>query len=231
MKISIIGAGHIGQALAQRWAEHGHDVRIANSRGPDTLADVEKRTGARAGEAKDIVHGAEVIVLTIPLKNVASLPSGLFAGVPDSVPVIDTCNYYPRERDGKIGGIEDGMLESRWVEKQIGRDVVKVFNNIYAAHLRDKGKPAGATGRIALPVSGDNAAKKAIVIDLVNDLGFDAVDNGALDESWRHQPGTPVYATDRDVEGVRTALQSAPRARTEQWRASTVSPGTYEDPQ
>ncbi|HTJ93570.1 MAG TPA: NADPH-dependent F420 reductase [Pararobbsia sp.] len=230
MKISIIGAGHIGQALAQRWAEHGHDVRIANSRNPDTLDDVARHTGARAGEAKDIVHGADVIVLTIPLKNVASLRDGLFAGIPDSVPVIDTCNYYPQQRDGRIDGIEDGMLESRWVEKQIGRSVVKVFNNIYAAHLRDKGKPKGAAGRIALPVSGDNADKKAIVMDLVNDLGFDAVDNGALDESWRHQPGTPVYTTDRDTEGVHTALQTAQRARTDAWRATPSSPGTYSDP-
>src|SRR5580692_9798730 len=127
MKISIIGAGHIGQALAQRWVEHGHDVRIANSRGPDTLADVEQQTHARAGDIRDIVHGADVIVVTIPLKNVATLPDGLFAGVPDSVPVIDTCNYYPRQRDGLVVGIEDGMIESRWVERQIGRPVIKVF--------------------------------------------------------------------------------------------------------
>ena len=230
MKISIIGAGHIGQALAQRWVEHGHDVRIANSRGPDTLADVEQQTHARAGDIRDIVHGADVIVVTIPLKNVATLPDGLFAGVPDSVPVIDTCNYYPRQRDGLVVGIEDGMIESRWVERQIGRPVIKVFNNIYAAHLRDKGKPSGATGRIALPVSGDRADMKATVIALVDDLGFDAVDNGALDESWRQQPGTPVYTTDRNVEGVRTALHNALRMRTEQWRATPNSPGNYDKP-
>ena len=230
MNISIIGAGHIGQALAQRLAERGHSVRIANSRGPDTLADVERTTGAQAGEAHEIVKDADVIVLTIPLKNVAALPRDLFADVPNTVPVIDTCNYYPRERDGSIGGIEDGMLESRWVEKQIGRRVVKVFNNIYAAHLRDKGKAKGTAGRIALPVSGDSEAHKTTVIGLVDELGFDAVDNGPLDESWRHQPGTPVYASDRDIEGVRTALQSAQRTRTEQWHATPDSPGTYSDP-
>jgi len=185
MKIGIIGAGNIGQVLALRWVEHGHEVLIGNSRGPDTLADVAAETGARPAELADVVHGADVIVVTIPEKKVLDLPAGLLADVPDTTVFIDTGNYYPRERDGRIDAIESGMLESEWVAKQIGHPVIKAFNNIYAAHLRNHGKPEGTQGRIALPVSGDSADAKAVVLQLVNELGFDALDNGGLDNSWR----------------------------------------------
>ena len=108
---------------------------------------------------------------------------------------------------------------SLWVSKQLGRPVVKAFNNIYAAHLLKKGQPAGTPGRIALPVAGDDERSKAIVLKLVDELGFDAVDAGRLDESWRQQPGTPVYAADFDAAGVRQALSQASKERKPEWRA------------
>jgi predicted dinucleotide-binding enzyme len=144
--------------------------------------------------------------------------------------VIDTGNYYPQQRDGRIDGIEDGMTESRWVARQLGRPVVKAFNNIYAEHLMERGKPAGSPGRIALPVAGDSAADKEVVMRLVEELGFDAVDAGGLDESWRQQPGTPVYATDLDVAGVHRALSEAKRERSPEWRATKRSPGSFAAP-
>ncbi|NHC16542.1 NADP oxidoreductase, partial [Motilibacter sp. E257] len=85
-------------------------------------------------------------------------------------------------------------------------------------------------GRIALPVAGDDAAAKAKVMALVDELGFDAVDAGGLDDSWRQQPGTPVYTKDHDVEGVRRALGEASRERTEEFTATDASPGTFENP-
>lgn len=106
MKIGIIGAGNIGSVLALRFTEKGHDVRIANSRGPASLADIERETGAKAVEARDAVKDAEVVVVTIPEAKVPNLPKDLFAGVPASVVVIDTGNYYPQQRDGRIEGIE-----------------------------------------------------------------------------------------------------------------------------
>jgi hypothetical protein len=121
--------------------------------------------------------------VTIPEKNISSLPADLFAGVSSDVVVVDTGNYYPRQRDGRIDGIEDGMTESRWVEQKLGRPVVKAFNNIYAEHLLKLGKPAGAAGRIALPVAGDNSGAKAVVLRLIDELGFDGVDAGGLDDS------------------------------------------------
>ncbi len=230
MKIGIIGAGQIGGALARRLAALHHEVLIANSRGPETLRDLAAETGATAVDRNEAVRGVDLIVLTIPMKKIESLPRGLFAEVPSSTPIIDTNNYYPRERDGGIDGIESGLVESRWVEQQIGHPVIKAFNNIYARHLLELGKPKGAPGRIALPVAGDDAAAKAQVLKLVDELGFDPVDVGGLDESWRQQPGTPVYAKDFDIDGVRKALQAAKKERTPQWRATAHSPGTFEQP-
>jgi hypothetical protein len=154
----------------------------------------------------------------------------LFADTPDRVVVVDTGNYYPRQRDGRIEAIEGGRPESQWVAQQLGRPVIKAFNNIYARHLLELGRPKGTAGRIALPVSGDDEAAKAIVLNLVDELGFDGVDAGGSAESWRQQPGTPVYTEDFDVEGVRRALSEAKKERTQEWRATDTSPGSFNAP-
>jgi 8-hydroxy-5-deazaflavin:NADPH oxidoreductase len=229
MKIGIIGAGNIGGALARRFTELGHEVSIANSRGPDTLREVEAETGATAVTAREAARGKNVVVITIPEKNVPQLPDDLFDGVDDDVMVIDTGNYYPRHRDGRIAEIEAATPESVWVSQQLRRSVVKAFNNIYAQHLRDHGRPSGARDRIALPVAGHQPAK-GTVVRLVEELGFDAVDAGTLEESWRQQPGTPVYGTDLDADGVRRALGEASPDRPADFRATANSPGSYTDP-
>ena len=230
MKIGIIGAGMIGSTLAGKLTDLGHDVRVANSRGPDTLQEVAEKTGATAVWARDAVDGVELVVVTIPERAVTELPEDLFAGVPDDVVVIDTGNYYPRERDGRIEPIEAGLAESRWVEGQIGRPVIKAFNNIYFVSLRDKSRPAGSADRVALPVAGDDARAKAVVLELIEELGFDAIDAGGLDESWRQQPGSPVYTTDLDAEGVRRGLAETPSERAAKFSGTDKSPGTFANP-
>ena len=220
MKIGIIGAGHIGGALTRRLRALGHDVSVANSRGPQTLAGLAKETGAHAVTVSEAARDRDVVVVTIPEKNVPQLPKDLFAGATDRTVVVDTGNYYPRQRDGRIAEIEQGMTESRWVSRQLGRPVVKAFNNIYAKHLLEHGRPAGDPRRIALPVAGDDPAAKQVVLKLVDELGFDGVDAGTLDESWRQQPGTPVYARDFDAAGVRRALAEASPQRLDDFRAT-----------
>ena len=143
--------------------------------------------------------------------------------------VVDTCNYYPRERDGRIADIEAGLTESEWVAKEIGRPVVKAFNTIWWKHLLESGKPKGAKGRIAIPVAGDGAGK-SVIMDLVEALGFDALDAGPLDQSWRQQPGTPVYGADLDAEGACRALGHASPERDPKFRATDKSPGSFEAP-
>jgi len=225
MKIGIIGTGNIGSALTRHFTRLGHDVVVANSRGPETLADLAKETGAKPVQVLEVPRGRDLVVVTIPEGKIPELPRGLFKDAPPNLIVIDTGNYYPRQRDGKIEGIENGLIESRWVEQQLGHPVIKVFNNIYAEHLAKRGKPPGTPSRIALPVSGDDAKAKQVVMDLVNAMGFDPVDAGGLDESWRQQPGTPVYATDFDAAGVRRALGQARPERKPEWRAAPNSPG------
>jgi 8-hydroxy-5-deazaflavin:NADPH oxidoreductase len=218
MKIGIIGAGHIGGNLTRRLRALGHDVVVANSRGPETLAELATETGATAVSVAEAARGRDVVIVTIPQKNVPTLPKDLLADAGGAV-VVDTGNYYPQQRDGRLDAIEGGMTESRWVEDQLKRPVVKAFNNIYAQHLLEGGRPKGDPKRIALPVAGDDAASKAVVIRLMDELGFDGVDAGTLDDSWRQQPATPVYGTDFDAAGVRKALAAAPRERPAEFRA------------
>jgi 8-hydroxy-5-deazaflavin:NADPH oxidoreductase len=161
MKIGIIGAGQIGGTLTRRLPALRHEVFVANSRGPETLSDLASETGATAVSVPEAVRGVDLVVVTIPEKNIPSLPGGLFADTPDHVVVVDTGNYYPRQRDGRIEGIEAGLPDSKWVAQVLGRPVIKAFNNIYAKHLLELGRPKGTPGRIALPVAGDDPAAKA----------------------------------------------------------------------
>ena len=221
MKIGIIGAGNIGGNLTRRFTQLGHEVYVANSRGPETLADLTRETGAKAVTPKEAARQGEVVIVTIPEKNIPKLPRDLFADTSPSAVIVDTGNYYP-QRDGKLADIESGTTESRWVSEQLGRPVVKAFNNIYAKHLLERGKPRGVPDRIALPVAGDDKRAKAVVIELLDEMGFDGVDAGGLDDSWKQQPGTPVYGTDFNAEGVRKALAQASPERPSGFRASTA---------
>lgn len=219
MKIGIIGAGHIGGTLTRRFRALGHDVSVANSRGPETLESFVKETGAHAVDVHEATRGKDLVVVTIPEKAVPKLPKNLFADTPASTVVVDTGNYYP-QRDGRIDAIESGTTETRWVAQQLGRPVVKAFNNIMAKHLLENGKPKGTPGRIALPVAGDDPHAKEVVTKLIDAMGFDPIDAGGLDDSWRQQPGTPVYGTDKDADGARKALAEAPRERPKELRAA-----------
>jgi predicted dinucleotide-binding enzyme len=219
MNIGIIGAGNIGGTLTRRLSALGHQVFVANSRGPESLAGLAKETGAKPVTTEQAARSGEIVIVTIPEAKIRDLPRNLFEGVPETVTVIDTGNYYP-QRDGRLDEIESGMAESRWVSSQLDRPVIKAFNNIRAQHLMENGKPVGAPGRIALPVAGDDERAKGVVMQLVNELGFDPVDAGGLDESWRQQPGSPVYTTDLDAAGVRHALAQASPERPKQFRAA-----------
>src|ERR1700744_4889969 len=219
MDIGIIGAGHIGGSLTRRLAQLGHTVRVSNSRAPETLADLAAETGATAVWAGEAANDADVVIVSIPQKRVVDLAPGIVGGAKPGAPVIETNNYYPRERDGLIAAIEAGTPESVWVSEQLGVPVFKVFNGIFWKHLLEGGLPRGSAGRIALPVAGDDPSGKQRVLDLVDELGFDPIDGGTLSESWRQQPGTPVYGANLDVSGAIRALAEASPERTDDFRA------------
>src|SRR5512132_2296606 len=169
MKVGIIGAGQIGGTLTRRLTDLGHEVFVATSRGPDTLSDLADETGATAVSVPEAVRGVDLVVVTIPEKNIPSLPAG------------------------------PGLPESQWVAQQLGRPVIKAFNNIYARHLLELGRPKGTAGRIALPVAGDDEAAKAIVLKLVDELGFDGVDAGGLPSPGGNSPAH------QSMPGIRAA--------------------------
>jgi hypothetical protein len=218
MRIGIIGAGNMGATQASRLTRLGHQVAIANSRGPGTLADVATRTGATAAPITQVSSKADVVIVTIPEKSVPALAAGLLSGLPEDTVVVDTGNYVPQLRDGHIDAIDAGLPESQWVQSQLRRPVVKAFNTIRPASLAGLGKPAGAAGRIAVPVAGDDPAAKAVVLELADQLGFDGLDAGPLAESWRQQPGTPVYTADLPLGAARRALADATPEQTADWR-------------
>lgn len=218
MRIGIIGAGNIGGALTRRLTELGHTVAVANSRAPQTLETLAAETGARAVWAGEAARDADLLVVTVPMRAIATFPPDLLEGLPLASVVVDTGNYYP-QRDGRILEIEEGVPESVWVSGHLGRPVIKAFNNIPARDLLRGGRPSGAPERIALPVAGDDIHAKAVVMALVDELGFDPVDAGLLRESWRQQPGTPVYVANMDAAGVRRALGEASPERPAAFRA------------
>ncbi|MDR3616755.1 MAG: NAD(P)-binding domain-containing protein [Candidatus Obscuribacterales bacterium] len=210
MNIGIIGAGNIGAALAMHFGKLNHTVKIANSRGPSTLGEVARKTGAHPVDILEAGKDIDLVVITIPMKAIGALPQKLWEQLPQQIPIIDTCNYYPL-RDGKIKEIEDGMIESEWVSGQVGRPVIKVFNSIMTESLIRKGLPRSAKNRVALPVAGDDRVAKQTVLELVDAMGFDAVDAGTLSQSWRQQPGTPAYCSDPNKAELQALLGRADR--------------------
>ncbi len=211
MKIGVIGTGFIGKTLTLKLSAAGHDVKAANSRGPETIGADMLVSGARAVAAADAVRDVDAVILSIPLNRLPDI-APLIATVPAETVVIDTSNYYP-SRDSAIEAIEAGQVESLWVAEQLGRPIVKAWNAIGSNSFARKGMPAGIEGRIAIPVAADDERDRAVGMALVDDTGFDGFDAGPLAQSWRQQPGAPCYCTDLTSGEMPTALAAAEAAR------------------
>jgi 8-hydroxy-5-deazaflavin:NADPH oxidoreductase len=205
MNIGVIGSGRIGATVAGRLVDEGHEVAISNSRGPETLQEVAAATGARAATVEETARFGDLVVEAIPLHAYTTLPADALAGKV----VVDAANYYPG-RDGKIDAIENGTSSSTLVAQHLTESkVVKAFNTMQWENIRDRGKPAGDPERLAMPVAGDDEEAKRVVVGLIDQIGFDAVDAGTLADSSRQEPGTPVYGALATAEGVRHALASS----------------------
>ena len=219
--IGFIGGGMIGGTVARLSVAAGYNVVMSNSRGPETLRELVAglgplATGATCGQAAE---AGDLVVVAIPVKAIADVPASPLAGKP----VLDTGNYYP-QRDGQIEVLDNGVLtSSSLLQRHLpGAHVVKVFNNIYFRHLASLARPSGDADRSALPIAGDDAAAKAAVTEYLDAIGYDTVDDGSLADSWRQEPGTPVYGapygpfssqTGRpaDAAKIRAALAAAHR--------------------
>lgn len=223
--LGLIGSGSIGSTLARLATDAGLDVVLSNSRGPETLADLVSELGprARAATPEEAAAAGDWVVVTIPLKAVGRVPVAPLAGKT----VIDTGNYYP-QRDGEIAVLKDGSsTDSQLLQDHLPEShVVKGFNNIFFRHLAVLARPKGSPDRTALPVAGDDPVAVAHAAELLDLLGYDALAFGTLADSWRSQPGTPVYgppyaggsadfanqeATPASADTIRTLVDAATR--------------------
>src|SRR6266581_8210279 len=211
MNIGMIGTGDIGEVIIRKLRDAGYPVKMANARGPESLKDLAANTGAIPVSLEQVVQDVDMLFVVVPQKAIPELPKGLLKKARKETIVIDVGNYYPF-RDGRIDEIESGLTDSAWVEKQIGRPVVKVLNSIGSKNLAGAGRLHGSRDRVALPISGDNPKAKETVAQLIDRIGFDSVDAGTIAESWRQQPGSPVYCVNPTKEELQQGLKNVDRS-------------------
>lgn len=219
MNIGIIGTGKIGGTLARRLSQLNHSISIANSREPETLTDLATEINGTAGTVYEAARDKDVVIIAIPQKSVLELPDDLFANAKDDLVIIDTCNYYPLSRDGVIYELEQDLTSSGWVQAKVKRPIVKTFNSVSSIVLRSAGRPKDDRNRIALPVSGDRKKDKAIVADLLDQLGFDFFDAGELENSWKYEPGAPAYGKDYTLKILEEKLNNIGTGKTPELKA------------
>ncbi|WP_430406741.1 NADPH-dependent F420 reductase [Fluviicola sp.] len=195
MKIGIIGAGLIGQILANKFNVSGHEIILADRKGANAIKAVADAVGVKAVELEEVVLDIDVLIVSIPLINIPDLVQTLKGQIEDKTIIVETTNYWPH-RDGNVDAIDNGMVNSVWVQQQFGRPVVKAFSNIGAYSMAAEGKPSGTADRIALAVSGDVQQAIDVVMGIVDEAGFDPLDAGKLEDSWRQQACGPAYCTD-----------------------------------
>ena len=207
--LGLIGSGRIGGTVARLAVDAGYDVVLSNSRGPETLAGLVEELGphARAATPAEAAEAGDLVVVSVPLRAYRDVPVEPLAGKV----VIDTNNYYP-QRDGHISELDDrSATSSELLQRHLPTSkVVKAFNNIYFGHLGSLARPAGSPERTALPISGDDPEAKATVADFLDAIGYDTVDQGPLAESWRCEPGSPVYGVIYMAPGETNMATAAP---------------------
>jgi predicted dinucleotide-binding enzyme len=208
--IGIIGAGHIGSAVARKAVELGYDVVISNSRGPETLTELATELGpkARAATSAEAAEAGDFAVVTVPLKNYRDIPVEPLAGKI----VIDTNNYY-WERDGHIPALDNGEATTSGLlqEHLPGSKVAKGFNHIMASQIGTDGTPPGTPDRRALATASDYPEAAELVTRLYDEFGFDTVNIGLLDDSWRVERDRPAYVIRQNEAELKENLAKAPR--------------------
>jgi Predicted dinucleotide-binding enzymes len=228
MRFGIIGAGPIASNIAKKLVKNRHDVKIADARGIERLEG--KELAGTPVSVENVITNIDVLIISIPFHAVPSIRK-VVDQVGEEVVVVDTSNYYP-QISNKMEEIENGMVESVWVSNQLGRPIIKAFNNLLAYTLEHEGTPEGTSGRIAIAIAGDNQPHKQLIMNVANELGFDTVDSGSLSDSWRQQPGTPAYCTELTKEELTEALtkankEKAPFLRNKVMEKLFAAPGGY----
>ena len=208
--IGILGSGQVGSNLARAAIAHGYDVVLSNSQGPETIVGLAGELGpkARAATPAEAAAAADFAIVAIPLPAIGRVPAEPLAGKV----VIATINYFP-QRDGHVPAIDagtttaPGLLQAHLPASR----VVRAFSMINAAEMSGDGHPAGDPKRRALALAGDDPDARRLVARLYDEFGFDAVDLGGLDESWRVDPGQPAFVVRQDAAELRANVAAASR--------------------
>lgn len=208
MKIGIIGAGAIGSTLSKKLSANGHEVTVANSKGPETIPGDVLVFGAKAGTAKDSIIDKDILILSIPFVQISNIAAIVKENIDERTIIIDSGNYYP-VRDGNIDEILEGKPESIWVSEKLGRPIAKTWNSLAASVLKNNGYPAGIQERIAVPFTAEDEKTAAIIKQLIEETGFDPYYAGNLQESYRFQPGQPAYSTSLNLPEIKKAIEKA----------------------
>lgn len=209
MKIGIIGIGAIGGTIARKLAEKGHYVKVANSRGKDAVKEFADEIGGYPSDLNEISDDIDILILSVPYGAISSIPKSVFSSLSSDAIIVDTGNYYPDMRDNAIEGLGNGEVESLWISNYIGRPVIKAFNNLLAHSLAELGREKGEEGRLAMQVAGDDDESKKIVMDLVDQCGFDPYDAGSIAESWKMQPNSAGYCCDYTIEELKSIKEKS----------------------
>jgi 8-hydroxy-5-deazaflavin:NADPH oxidoreductase len=208
--IGIIGSGHVGSNLAQAAIAHGYDVVLSNSQGPDSLTGLVKELGsqARAATSAEAAAGGDFAIVAIPITTIDQVPVEPLAGKV----VIATINYFP-QRLGHIPEIDNGattapgLLQAHLPTSK----VVRAFSMLDAGDMSGDGHPEGDPRRRALALAGDDPAAKRLVAGLYDEFGFDALDIGGLDQSWRLDAGQPAFVTRQNLAELKANVARAKR--------------------
>lgn len=226
--IGLIGSGHIGSTVARLAIEAGHDVVLSNSRGPETLVDLVSELGdrARAATPTEAAEAGDVVVVTIPLGAYRDVPVEPLRGKT----VIDTNNYYP-DRDGRVAELDDeSTTTSELLQAHLPEShVVKTFNNIFFAHLASLARPAGDPDRSALAIAGDDTDANRTVSELLDSIGYDALDVGPLSEGWRYQRDTAAYVQPYAQPGAEDFATGTRQATADDLRKALAAAVRYRD--
>lgn len=204
MKIGIIGIGAIGGTIARKLAKKGHFVKVANSRGKDSVKEFADKIGGHPSDLNEISDNIDVLILSVHYSAINSIPKAVFKNLSSDAIIVDTGNFYPEMRDDEIEGLGNGEVESLWLSNHIERPVIKAFNTLLAYSLSELGQEKGEDGRLGMQVAGDDDKKKKIVMDLVDQCGFDPYDAGTIAESWKMQPTSAGYYCDYTVDELKS---------------------------
>jgi 8-hydroxy-5-deazaflavin:NADPH oxidoreductase len=207
VRVGIIGSGHIGATAARLFVDAGHEVAIANSRGPESLAALVDELGerARAATVEDAESFGELVLVAIPFGRYTELPA---EPLRDTI-VVDAMNYYP-ERDGSFPDLDAGRTTSTELlgAHLPGARLVKAFNTMYWKTMGERGTREAEGDRLALFIAGDDADAKQTVAALIEEIGLTPVDTGGLAEGGRRQqPGSPIYNKPMTAREAERALR------------------------